>query len=625
MMFLLSVTIKIALLILVALGANALLRRRSAALRHWVLTTALFGCLCIPALELFMPAWSIPVPVTWSAPSVSSSLRLVSEPGASPVARTASTDIANASPLSRLFSFAIVMASAWVAGVVVGVAILIAGLWRLRTLSTESEPVSAGPWRDLADDITRRYGLRRHVRLVASPHSTMLATWGVLNPTILLPAAAQEWTHDRIQAVLHHELAHVQRGDWVIALTANLLRAVYWFNPMLWMAYHRLRHEGERACDDLVLASGISGSEYAAHLLGVAREFAQRRHPWSPAIAIAHHSTLEGRVRTMLAARVNREPLSTFMRATTVAVLSTVTVSIGVATVSGDTQVANTAIATSANAPISSRPDLQAIPPGTVPVLSPQPETRPVAPPSARSAAPGAQAQSSGGTIEGVLYDQYGGLLPGASVRLTQVDNGSSQNALTDRGGSFAFRGLMAGDYELVTGLPGFTPVRNVIRAEPGSTVRRHIMLPIGTVQETIHVTCAISGLNTSRPGAPTGSTTPGPTQRQAAAGTFRIEPKMGSTFTGGIGGQIKAPTKLVHVSPVCPTGVTAQPAVVKLAGRIGIDGQFSDLHSTSADAPAAFVASAMDAARQWGFTPTLLNNAPIEANITVTVSYSWN
>jgi hypothetical protein len=99
----------------------------------------------------------------------------------------------------------------------------------------------------------------------------------------------------------------------------------------------------------------------------------------------------------------------------------------------------------------------------------------------------------------------------------------------------------------------------------------------------------------------------------------------MGSTFTGGIGGQIKAPTKLVHVSPVCPTGVTAQPAVVKLAGRIGIDGQFSDLHSTSADAPAAFVASAMDAARQWGFTPTLLNNAPIEANITVTVSYSWN
>jgi len=99
----------------------------------------------------------------------------------------------------------------------------------------------------------------------------------------------------------------------------------------------------------------------------------------------------------------------------------------------------------------------------------------------------------------------------------------------------------------------------------------------------------------------------------------------MTATFTGGIGGQIKAPRKLVHVNPVCPTGVAAQATVVKLAGRIGIDGQFSDLHNTSADAPSPFVESAMTAARQWGFTPTLLNNAPIEANMNVTVSYSWN
>ena len=59
-----------------------------------------------------------------------------------------------------------------------------------------------------------------------------------------------------------------------------------------------------------MLTSGISGSEYATHLLDVARESAQCRHPWSPAIAIAHHSMLEGRVRAMLNARVNREPLT---------------------------------------------------------------------------------------------------------------------------------------------------------------------------------------------------------------------------------------------------------------------------------------------------------------------------
>jgi hypothetical protein len=34
-------------------------------------------------------------------------------------------------------------------------------------------------------------------------------------------------------------------------------------------------------------------------------------------------------------------------------------------------------------------------------------------------------------------------------------------------------------------------------------------------------------------------------------------------------------------------------------------------------------VASALDAARKWVFTPTLLNGAPIEANITVTIHYN--
>ena len=613
MMFLLSVTLKIACLTLVALAATALLRRRSAALRHWVLATALFGCLCLPALELFTPAWSIPLPAAWSAPSANPSLRIVSELTAVPTsARTTGGDVTDASRLDGLPSLAILLASAWIIGVVVGVAMLVAGLWRLRTLAAESELVSAGLWRDLADDVARRYGLRRHVRLISCRHSTMLATWGVMNPTILLPAAAQEWTHDRIQAVLHHELAHVLRGDWAVALTAHVLRSVYWFNPMLWLACRQLRHEGERACDDLVLTSGMSGSEYAAHLLDVAREFAQRGRPWSPAIAIAHHSMLEGRVRAMLAVRVNREPLSSLVRTTIVAALAAVTVSIGVATVSGHTAIAP-------------KPDVSLVPAGTLPVLTPDQERRIAEPPQARAAAPAAQTQPAGGTIEGVLYDQYGGLLPGASVTLTQVGGASSQNTLTDRGGSFVFRGLAVGDYEFVTNLPGFLSVKNVVRAEQGATVRRYITLPIGTVQETINVTCAASDSTSSRPTAPTASTTPGPAQRQAARSQSGTEPKIPATFTGGIGGQIKAPTKLSHTNPLCPSGVTPRSTVVKLAGRIGIDGLFSDLHDTGTDTEAAYVASAMEASRKWVFTPTLLNGAPIEANITVTISYSWN
>ncbi len=79
-----------------------------------------------------------------------------------------------------------------------------------------------------------------------------------------------------------------------------------------------------------------------------------------------------------------------------------------------------------------------------------------------------------------------------------QADTGCERQLAelpTDRGGSFAFRALAAGDYELVTDLPGFTTVKNVIRAEPGAAVRRHITLPLGTLEETILVTCGVADL----------------------------------------------------------------------------------------------------------------------------------
>ena len=396
-------------------------------------------------------------------------------------------------------------------------------------------------------------------RILRCQHPTMLATWGLVTPTIVLPAGAVDWPTDRVHAVLCHELAHIRRGDWAVALTANVLRAAYWFNPLLWVACRRLRHEGERACDDLVLASGVSGAEYATHLLAVARQSVTHRHPWSPAIAIAHHSMLEGRVRAMLSTRVNREPLTVGACATTVAALVAITVSIGIVTVSGET-----------NQPV--RTDVRLTPPGVLPVIPVEEARRPLET-RAAVAAPAAQAQPAGGAIEGVLYDQFGGLLPGASVRLTQISSGSTESGVTDRGGAFVFRGLAAGDYELITELPGFITVKNVVRAEQGQSTRRHITLPIGTIEETVHATCASSDRVIS-PTAPTGSASPGPAQRQAGTVQRGVPPKMpGGTFTGGIGGQIQVPRKLGHVNPTCPSTAVPESTVVRLAGRIGIDG----------------------------------------------------
>jgi beta-lactamase regulating signal transducer with metallopeptidase domain len=605
---LLSVTIKVAVLALAALLATTLLRRRSAAVRHFVLATAFFCSMGVPVLEQALPSWPVPLPSAWSTPAISSSLRLVSTPALTPETTRAVADTPDSQ--ARAVSPTTWLVAIWIGGIVIGCGVLLTGLLRLRRLAAESEQISSGAWREIADETSRRYGVRRPLRILCSQHPTLLATWGVLRPAIILPAGARDWPIDRIHAVIRHELAHVRRGDWVVALTANVVRALYWFNPLLWAACKRLRHESERACDDLVLASGISGAEYATHLLAVARHSARHRHPWSPAIAIAHRSMLEGRVRAMLNTRVNREPLTTVTRATTVAVLVAVTMSIGVLSVSGETN-------------LSAGADVRATPPTVEPVISVEQAAGPREAPAASVAPPAAQRQPAAGTVEGVLYDQFGGLLPGAAVRLTHISSGSVQTGVTDRGGSFVFRGLASGDYDLVTELPGFITVRNVVRAEQGQTTRRHITLPIGTLEETIHVTCSSSDRVPS-PTAPTRSASPGPAERQAVTVQRGTEPKIpGSPFTGGIGGQIAVPRKIAHANPICPSTATPQSTVVRLTGRIGIDGLFSDLRDVSTDAQAAYVASALEAARQWVFTPILLNGAPIEANMSITVTFS--
>jgi hypothetical protein len=104
--------------------------------------------------------------------------------------------------------------------------------------------------------------------------------------------------------VLLHELAHVKRRDVLVLLLTQFACAVHWFNPLAWLAAWRLHVERERACDNLVLTSGIKASDYAEHLLHVAT----RLETASPAgaLAMARPSRLEGRLMAVLNQQLKR-------------------------------------------------------------------------------------------------------------------------------------------------------------------------------------------------------------------------------------------------------------------------------------------------------------------------------
>ena len=273
---LLLTAFRMSVVLSIALALIPLLRHRSAALRAWVIAVGLGAAALVPALQFVAPAWGQPL-----------------QDSARAVVGDSST---------RLFMLL------WLAGSAANLIVLLAGMFRLMGIAAAADPIRDGAGADLALDISAEYRVHAPVLLLEADRPTLPVTWGYREPKVLLPPAARQWSEERTRIVLRHELAHIRRRDWPLQVAAATVRSVYWFHPLVWMACARLRFECERACDDAVLAGGVSGSQYASHLLELARAFVNGRHS-SSVSALAGRSTLEGRVRAMLAPRVDRSPL----------------------------------------------------------------------------------------------------------------------------------------------------------------------------------------------------------------------------------------------------------------------------------------------------------------------------
>ena len=89
------------------------------------------------------------------------------------------------------------------------------------------------------------------------------------------------------------------------------------------------------------------------------------------------------------------------------------------------------------------------------------------------------------------------------------------------------------------------------------------------------------------------------------------------------VGGNIKVPAKIQHVSPVYPQ--EAQDArvsgIVIIEATINVEGSV-DTAKVLKSIPMLDQA-AVDAVKQWRFTPTVLNGAPVPVIMTVTVNFT--
>ena len=122
-------------------------------------------------------------------------------------------------------------------------------------------------------------GITRKIRLIVNERVRSPAIMGLFRPTLLLPADVREKFDAReLRLIFLHELAHLKRGDVFVQALIAALQILHWFNPVLWLAFRRMRIDREPATDALVLShAGESEKEgYGLMLLKMLEHFNQR-------------------------------------------------------------------------------------------------------------------------------------------------------------------------------------------------------------------------------------------------------------------------------------------------------------------------------------------------------------
>jgi TonB family protein len=298
--------IKGSIILMVAFCVTTLLWRRSAAERHIVWAAAIASAGLVPFMSLLLPSWQPDLvrKVASVLPAISRTNLFGTAPYTVDVIMHAETIEAPVLTISHIVLLV------WAIGTGVGVFILFAGTAMLVRTVLRAEPVSDPSLKKIAIDLAHAYRLERPIQLLLSSENSMPVTWGTLRPRVLLPSCASGWSEDRMRIVLAHELAHIHRHDWLFQIIADLLRAVYWFNPLFWMAHSRLHWESEHACDDAVVRLGADRRDYATHLFEIARTLKKRAGVWRPALAVARQSNLERRFAALLNSTTNRAALT---------------------------------------------------------------------------------------------------------------------------------------------------------------------------------------------------------------------------------------------------------------------------------------------------------------------------
>jgi bla regulator protein BlaR1 len=284
-----------AALILLVLAIQRAFRRRLSP--RWR-----YGLWLLVGIRLAMP-WTIPSPVSLfnllNFPAVSASLVDVqATPGAqagearqsTAAGLTVHTDEASANlsiaPAPRFGILISWLPGIWLAGALMLASSLCVIQCRLSRSLRLRRPLIDAPVMNLFEDCKQEMGVRVPVTLVETAEVGSPVLFGFVRPRLILPAGlTRSFSVEELRYVFLHELGHIKRHDIPIGWLMTALQILHWFNPLVWLAFHRMRVDREMACDALALSylRQEENQSYGHTIIKLLERFG--RSAWGPSLA----------------------------------------------------------------------------------------------------------------------------------------------------------------------------------------------------------------------------------------------------------------------------------------------------------------------------------------------------
>lgn len=149
-----------------------------------------------------------------------------------------------------------VVVAIWIGGMLIASLMTIHAWLSIRKIRRSSFDLKNEEYLLLFEKCQKRLGISKPIKVTISPLVSSPMTFGLLQTYVVLPKQSEQWlTMKEMEYIFLHELNHYKSRDILINYVMVIYQIIYWFNPLIWIAFREMRLDREIACDTAVLKS----------------------------------------------------------------------------------------------------------------------------------------------------------------------------------------------------------------------------------------------------------------------------------------------------------------------------------------------------------------------------------